>query len=84
MGRKLVTSPAVAEMYTSLPNTRNTLLESYQQSVYKNTLATVKGKIQQAEIPTPAMVISVEAAFVDNAIHLDYVMSEEALEEPDN
>jgi len=39
--------------------------------------------MQQAENPTPAMVISVEAARVDNAILLDYLASEVALEEPE-
>jgi len=51
--------------------------------VYNNTLATVKRQIQQAENPTPAMVISVEAAHVDNAILLDYLTSKVALEEPE-
>jgi hypothetical protein len=64
-------------------NTWNTLLESYQQRVYKNTLATVKRQIQQAENPTPAAVISTEAAPVDNAILLDYLTSEVALKEPE-
>jgi hypothetical protein len=82
-GRKLLTSPGVADTYTFLMNTWNTLPESYQQSVYNNTLATVKGQIQQAENPTPAVVISVEAARVDNAIHLDYLASEVALEDPE-
>jgi len=41
----------------------------------------VKCHIQQAEIATPAEVISTEAAIVDNAIHLDYLTSEVALEE---
>jgi len=63
-------------------NTWNTLPESYQQRVYNNTLATVKHEIQQAENPTPAVVISVEAARVDNAILRDYLTSEVALEEP--
>jgi len=62
-------------------NTWNTLPESYQQRVYKNTLATVKRQIQQAENPTPATVISMEAARVDNPILLDYLTSEVALEE---
>ena len=64
-------------------NSWNTLPESYQQRVYKNTLATVKRQIQQAENPTPAVVISVEAVHVDNAIFLDYLTSEVALEEPE-
>jgi hypothetical protein len=53
----------------------NTQLESYQQKVYNNTLAEVKRQIQQVENPMPAMVFSVEAAHVDNAILLDYLAS---------
>jgi hypothetical protein len=68
-------------MYTFLMNTWNTLPESYQQRVYNNTLATVKRQIQQAENPTPAVVISTEASSVDNAILRDYSTSEVALEE---
>jgi hypothetical protein len=64
-------------------NTWNTLPVSYQQSVYNNTLATVKRQIQQAENPTPAVVFSMEAALVDNAILLNYLASEVALEEPE-
>jgi hypothetical protein len=64
-------------------NTWNTLPESYQQRVYKNTLVTFKRQIQQAENSTPAVVISVEAARVDNAILLDYLASEVAIEEPE-
>ena len=64
-------------------NTWNTRPESYQQRVYNITLATVRSQIQQAENPTPAMVISLEAALVDNAILLDYLASEVALEEPE-
>jgi len=64
-------------------NTWNTLLESYQQRVYKNTLATVKHQIQQAENPTPAVVISGEAGHVDNANLHDYLTSEVALEQPE-
>jgi hypothetical protein len=62
-------------------NTWNTLLESYQQRVFNNTLATVKRQIQQAENPTPAVVISTGSASVDNAILLDYLPSEVALKE---
>jgi hypothetical protein len=51
--------------------------------VYNNTLATVKLQIQQAENPTPAMVISKEAASVDNGILLDYSTSKVAVEEPE-
>jgi hypothetical protein len=39
-GRKLLTSPGVVDTYTFLMNTWNTLPESYQQRVYKITLAT--------------------------------------------
>ena len=51
--------------------------------MYKNTLARVKRQIQQAEDPTPATVISTEAVHVDNAILLDDLTCEVALEEPD-
>jgi hypothetical protein len=64
-------------------NTWNTLPESYQQRVYNNSLATVKRQIQQAENPKPAVVISVEAARVDNGILLEYLASEVVLEEPE-
>jgi len=64
-------------------NTWNTLPESYQQRVYKNTLATVKHQIQQLENPTPVVVISVEALRVDKAILLDYLTSEVVVEEPE-
>jgi hypothetical protein len=80
MGRKLLTWPAIADTYTFLMNTWNTLPESYQQRVYNNTLATVKRQIQQAEDSTPAVVITVEAARVDNAILRDYLASEVALD----
>jgi len=42
----------------------------------------VKRQIQQAENPTPAMVISMEGTGVNNAILLDYLTSEVALDEP--
>ena len=79
MGRKLLTSPGVADTYRFLMNTWNTLLVRYQQSVSKNTLAKVKYRIQQGGNPTPAMVISVEAARLDNAIFLHYLTSDMAL-----
>jgi len=82
-GRKLLTLPGVAVTYTSLVNTWNTLPESYQQRVYNNTLATVKRQIQQAENPTAAEVTSTDPAHVDDAILLDYLTSEVALEEPE-
>jgi len=82
-GRKLLTSPGVADTYTFLMNIWNTPPESYQQRVYNITLATVNHQMQPAENPTPAVVISVEAARVDNGIFLDYLASEVALEEPE-
>jgi hypothetical protein len=82
-GHRLLTLPSVVDTYTLLMNTWNTLPESYQQRVYKITLAKVKGQIQQAENSTPAAVISTEAARVDNAILLAYLISEVALEEPE-
>jgi len=82
-GCMLLTSPSVADMYTVLMNSWITLPESYQQRVFKNTLTTVQCLIQQGENPTPAMVISVEAARVGNAIPLDYFTSTLALEEPE-
>jgi hypothetical protein len=69
-GFKLFTSPGVADRYTFLMNAWNTLLDRYQQMVYKNNLATVKRQIQQVENTMPAEVISVEADRVDNAILL--------------
>jgi len=44
--RKLFTSPAIADMYTFLIQTRKTQPESYEQSMYKNTFPTVKYQIQ--------------------------------------
>jgi len=72
MSRKLLASPGVADMYTFLMNTWNTLPESYQQSVYTHSIATLKCQIQQAENTTPAEVISMEAVRFDNAILADY------------
>jgi len=82
-GRKLLTSPGIADTDPILMNTWNTLLESYQQRVYNNRLATVKRQIQQAENATPAVVIRVEAALVDKAIFLDSLASKVALNEPE-
>jgi len=82
-GRKLLTLPGIADTYTSLLDTWNPLPESYQQRVYNNTVATVKRQIQQADNPTSAVVISAEAAHVDNDILLDYLTSEVALEKPE-
>jgi len=82
-GPKSLTSSGVAATYAFLMHTMNTLPESYQQRVYNNTYATVKRQIQQAENPTPVVVISVEAARVDSAILHDHSTSEVALEEPE-
>ena len=82
-GCNLLTSPGVADTYTFLMNTWNTLQERYQHRVYKSTLATVKHHIQQGENPTSAMVNSREAARVNNGILLCYVSSEVALEQPE-
>jgi hypothetical protein len=79
-GRKLLTSPGVADTYTFLMNTWNTLPANYQQRVYNNALATFMHLIQRAENPTHAVVLSVEAARVHNASLLDYLTSELALE----
>jgi len=81
-GDKWLTSPNIADTYTFLMKTWNTLPESYQQSVNKNTLATVKHQIQQAENPTPGVLISLEAAGVANTILPDYLTSEVVIEEP--
>jgi len=82
-GRKWLTSPGVVDTYTFLKNTWNTLLESYQQRVYNNTLATVKRQIQHAENTTPTVVISVEAARVDDASLLESLTSDVVLDEPE-
>jgi hypothetical protein len=50
--------------------------------VYKHTLDTVKCQIQPAKNSTPAVVIRVEAARVDNSILGDYLTSKVVLEEP--
>jgi hypothetical protein len=80
-GRKLLILFGVADTYTFIMNTWNTLPESYQQRVINIILNTVKCQIQQPENPMPAVVISVEAARVDNAILLNYLASEVAHEE---
>jgi hypothetical protein len=82
-GRKMISSLGAADTNRFFMNTCNTLLESNQQRVYKHTLATVKHQIKQAENPTPAMVIGVEAAHVDNAILLDYLTSAVVFEDPE-
>jgi len=71
MGLKLLTLSDVADIYTFLMDTWNTLPESYKQRVYIHTLATVTRQIQPVENPTPAVVISMEAARVANDSLLD-------------
>jgi len=83
VGRHLLSTPGVADLYTILMNLWNTPPESYQQRVYKMTLATVKRPTQQAESSTAAVVISMEAARVENGIPLGYLTSDVALEEPE-
>jgi hypothetical protein len=51
--------------------------------VNKNTLATIKRQIQQAENLTHAAVLSTEVARVDSAILLYYLTSEVAHEQPE-
>jgi hypothetical protein len=82
LGCKLLTLPGVADIYTLLMNTLKTLPESYQQWVNHNTVATVKRQIEQGENPMPAVVTSVEVTGVNNAILLNYLASEVALEKP--
>jgi len=79
-GGKLLTSPGIADMYTFLMNTWNTPPESYQHTVYNDSLATVTRQIQQAENQTPGVVISVDAARVVNGILLAELTSEVALD----
>jgi hypothetical protein len=83
IGHNLLTSGGVADTYTVWLNTWNTLPVRYQQRVYTNNLSTVKCQIQLAENPTPAVVITVEAGHIDNAIRLDNLTSQVALEAPD-
>jgi hypothetical protein len=73
--------PRVAGIYKFLMNTWYILPDSYQQSAYKNTVAIVTRQIQQVENPQPAVVISVDAACIDNAICFDYLTSKVAPEE---
>jgi len=83
IGRKLLTLPVVADRYTFLMKTWNTLPESYQERMNKNTLATVKRQIKQAENSMPSMVISVKAARIDNTSFVNYLNSEVGLEDPE-
>jgi len=82
MSCKLLPFLVMADTYTFLMNTWNTLPESYQQRIFKNTLATVQHQSQQAANRIPAVVISVDAAGIENAILLIYATSKAALEEP--
>jgi hypothetical protein len=49
--------------------------------VYNINLASVKHQIPEVENPTPGVVISGEAASINNAILLDYLTTKVALEE---
>jgi hypothetical protein len=60
-------------------NTWNTLPQL--QWVYKNTLATVKRQIDKWENPTPAVVLSLHAAGVENTIFHEDLTSDVADEE---
>ena len=82
-GCKLLISPGIADMYRFWINTWNELLESYQQRVYKITVAPVKCQIQQMENRTPGVAISMEVGYVEDTILLDYLMSKVPLEEPE-
>jgi hypothetical protein len=82
-GHPLLISPGIADMYTFLKNTWNTLPEHFQHRVDQNTLSTVNHQIQQVENPMPAVVISVEAGSVDNPVVLGYLTSEVVIEEPE-
>jgi len=82
-GCKLLILPGVADMYTFLMISWNTLPESYQQWVYQNNLVNGKCQMQKAENPMPAEVISTKAAHADNAFLLDDLTSKVALEEPE-
>jgi hypothetical protein len=83
MRRKLLTSSGIVDTESFLTNTWNTLPESYQQRVDNNTLDIVKHQIQLAEKPMLSVVISVEAARIDNAILHQHVAAEVVLEESD-
>jgi len=63
-------------------NTEITVLEGYYQGAYKNTLATIKHLTNQVVHLTPYMIITIDAVPVDNAMQLDYLAPDVALEEP--
>jgi hypothetical protein len=83
IGPKLLSLPGVADTYTFLINTWNTLPKSFQQMVYNNSHAIVKRQIQQVENPMPTVFIRVEAGCDDNDFLLHYLTSEVAHEEAD-
>jgi hypothetical protein len=64
----MLKSPGVADTDTSVMNPWNTLPESYQQRVYKNTLRTVKRQIKHDENPTLAVVINVGVELINIAV----------------
>jgi hypothetical protein len=73
----------VADNYSSIVTAWNTLPESYQRRVYEYTLVTAWCQTQKEENPMPAIVISMEVVHVDNAIPLEYMTFNVALEEPE-
>jgi len=68
IGRTSITSPGVADTYSFLKTTWNTLPEIYQQGEYTNTLAIVECPIEQVENPIPTALIILKAESTDNAI----------------
>jgi hypothetical protein len=63
-------------------NTWNTQLESCQLRVYQNTPATFQRQIRQGENPTAAVIFCMDAGCVGNAILLNNLTSEVALDDP--
>ena len=78
----MLTSPGIADMEFILDEYLEHTSRELPTEGVQNTPATVKRQIQQAENQTPAMFISVEPSHADNAILLDYLTSEVALDEP--
>jgi hypothetical protein len=81
MGHTWLTYPAFEDTYRFLENSWYALLESYQQRLNSNSLATVERMSQHADNPALPMVISLQVACVNNAILLDNLTSQMAIEE---
>jgi hypothetical protein len=64
----MLKSSGVSDTDTSVMNPWNTLPESYQQRVYKNTLRTVKRQIKYDENPTLAVVINMGVELINIAV----------------